>query len=282
MPPEQTPAPAEQRRARPAMGTLLDIAASAHDAHVLSRALEAAMAAVERVERLMSFHDAGSELSRLNREAAQAPVAVDPWTYAVVRRALRIAAASEGLFDVTVAPAMVRRGWLPAPASAAVDGATWRDIVLMPGHRIAFARPLWIDLGGIAKGFAVDVAIHALRQAGCAEALVNAGGDLRAFGGTLRPIHLRRPGGIVPIAQLRCGAVATSSPHVAAPERLAQPLGHIVDPRRDAEWVGNGGVMVAAPTCTVADALTKVAALAGPESVTVLARFGAQAYFDRA
>jgi thiamine biosynthesis lipoprotein len=152
--------------------------------------------------------------------------------------------------------------------------------VLMPGRRIAFARPLWMDLGGIAKGFAIDVAIQALRRAGCTEALVNAGGDLRAFGRTLHPIHLRRPEGLVPVAQLRCGAVATSSPHVAAPDRLAQPLGHIVDPRCDAEWVAGGSVMVAAPTCTIADALTKVAALAGPQSAALLARFGAQAYFD--
>jgi thiamine biosynthesis lipoprotein len=263
------------------MGTLLDISASAQDAQVLLRALEAAMVAVERVERLMSFHDAASELSRLNRDAAQGPVVVDPWTYAVVRRALRIAAASEGLFDVTVAPALVRRGWLPAPASAAVEGATWRDIGLLPGLRIVFARPLWIDLGGIAKGFAVDVAIHALRRGGCTEALVNAGGDLRAFGSTLRPIHLRRVDGVVPVAQLRCGAVATSSPHAAAPDRLAQPLGHIVDPRQDTEWMTGGSVMVAAPTCLVADALTKVAALAGPDSASVLARFGAQVHFDR-
>ena len=63
-----------------------------------------------------------------------------------------------------------------------------------------------LDLGGIAKGFAVDQAIHALRRGGCSEAIVNAGGDLRRFGRTPHPIYLRRGTGPVQVAVLRCGA----------------------------------------------------------------------------
>ncbi|MEO8004459.1 MAG: hypothetical protein ABI771_06110, partial [Betaproteobacteria bacterium] len=86
--------------------------------------------------------------------------------------------------------------------------------------------------------------------------------------------------GLVKVAELRCGAIATSAPHVEHPDRLAQPLGSIFDPRDNQAWKGNGAVMVAASSCVIADALTKVAALAGPSSAPLLARFGAKALWD--
>jgi FAD:protein FMN transferase len=265
---------------RPAMGTLLHVSASGTSAEVTEQALDAAIAAVERVDRLMSFHSPDSELSRLNREAARAPQAVDPWTYAVLRRALRISELSDGLFDISIAPMLVREGLLPQTSDSLPDQGTWRDISILPDSRVTFRRAMLIDLGGIAKGFAVDMAIHVLRGAGCTQASVNAGGDLRRFGAQSQTIHLRRAGGLVPAAQLRCGAVATSAPHLADENRLAQPLGHIVDPRAQKFWTGVGAVMVAARSCVMADALTKVAALAGPACEPLLARFGARAIWD--
>jgi thiamine biosynthesis lipoprotein len=236
--------------------------------------------AVERVDRLMSFHDPASQLSELNRNAALAPLRVDPWTYAVLVRAQRVAEASHGLFDITVAPAIIAQGLLPDPGMRTSEAGCWRDVVLLDEGRVWFTRPLLIDLGGIAKGFAVDRAIQELRASGCKDAIVNAGGDLRAFGDEPRPIHLRRSTGLVQVAELRVGAIATSSPHTDFPDRLAQPLGAIVRPHTGERWNAAGGVMVAARSCVMADALTKVAALAGPECRAVLARFGAQAYWD--
>ena len=137
-----------------------------------------------------------------------------------------------------------------------------------------------LDLGGIAKGFAVDQATHVLRRAGCSEGVVNAGGDLRRFGAKYYPLYLRRNSGLVQIAELRCGAVATSSPHANRTDRIAQPIGCIIDPRQQRAWRGMGSVMVAARSCIIADALTKVAALAGPACQSLLDRFGAQALWD--
>ena len=77
---------------RPAMGTLVHVSATGPDA---TRAVDAALDSVAQVDRLMSFHDPASELSMLNREAARAPCIVHPWTWAVLRRALRIAEASK-------------------------------------------------------------------------------------------------------------------------------------------------------------------------------------------
>lgn len=259
------------------MGTLLQVSAQGDDGARVEAAVEAALAAVAQVDALMSFHVADSDLSRLNREAAKRPQPVHPWTFAVLRRAQRISAASSGLFDITVAPLLVDAGLLPAPAAAPVAAGDWRDVHLEAGGRVRFSAPLWIDLGGIAKGFAVDVAIHCLRRGGCTQGSVNAGGDLRRFGPEPEIIHLRTAAGLVPAAELRCGAIATSAIPEPLEGRLAQPLGCIMDPRRRQAWDGEGAVMVAAATCTLADALTKVAALGGPAVQPVLDRYGASA-----
>ena len=264
---------------RPALGTLVHVCASGPGT-AAQRSVDAALATVERVERLMSFHDPESELSRLNREAGRTPQTVHPWTWAVLRRALCIAEASAGLFDITVAPLLVREGLLPGTADASLQCGNWRHIVLLPDCRVFLERPMLLDLGGIAKGFAVDRAIHELKRGGCTQAVVNAGGDLRRFGRISQPIHLRRRDGLVQVAELRCGAIATSAPHAAHTERLAQPLGSIFDPRTRRAWNASGAVMVAAPSCVIADALTKVAALAGPACGPLLARFGARALWD--
>jgi thiamine biosynthesis lipoprotein len=262
---------------RPAMGTLVHVSGCGP---AVERSIDAALAAVDRVDRLMSFHDPDSELSRVNRDAHRAPQAVHPWTWAVLRRALRIAGASAGLFDITVAPLLVRAGLLPGAVDETHRSGNWRHIILMPDGRVFFQQPLLLDLGGIAKGFAVDVAIHELRKGGCTQGAVNAGGDLRRFGPSSQPIHLRRRDGLVQVAELRSGAIATSVAHAGDNTRLAQPLGSIFDPRTQRPWHASGAVMVAAPSCIIADALTKVAALAGPACEPLVARFGARAFWD--
>ena len=262
------------------MGTFVHLATSGTDSATVEYAIEKAFDAIAQVERLMSFHDENSELSRLNRDAQRQPQAVHPWTYAVLKRALHISAASDGLFDISVAPLLVEAGLLPRTNDLVTAYGNWRSLKLLGDYRVFFEQPMLLDLGGIAKGFAVDQAIHALRRAGCNEGVVNAGGDLRRFGARHHPLYLRRSSGLVQVAELRCGAIATSSPHANIPDRIAQPIGCILDPKRQRAWDGKGSVMVAARTCMIADALTKVAALAGPACQTLLDRFGAQAMWD--
>src|SRR6266851_1934957 len=174
------------RRARPLLGTLVEITVGGSTPPRAAPAIEAAFAAVERVHRLMSFHEAASDVSRLNRCAAREPVAVDPWTFAVLRESLELSRISDGAFDVTVGSELVRWELLPPPGEAGPskgEGAgSWADLELLPLRRVRFRRPLIIDLGGIAQGFAVDRAIEPLRTAGMPWAVVNAGGDLRVFG----------------------------------------------------------------------------------------------------
>ncbi|SRR5579871_1328715 len=266
---------ASLRRARPLLGTLVEVAAAGPTAR-LPAATDAAFEAIATVGRLMSYHDPASELSRLNREAAQRPVAVSAPTRAVLEAALRLAAASAGAFDPCVAPALVRLGFLPGAADARA-AAGWRAIELLPGSRVRFHAPLALDLGGIAKGYAVDAACAALEREGVRDYLVNAGGDLR-IGAGVRDVHVRHPAEprrLVPFGRLAGAALATSARYFATDESGAHP---IIEPASGRPAAYAGSISVLAPSCLLADALTKVVAVQGGRAAAVLAAHGARAW----
>jgi thiamine biosynthesis lipoprotein len=279
-----SPSPAtEVRRARPLLGTLVEIRAAGPGGEVrLHAAIDAAFAAVERVQSLMSFHDPGSELSALNREAARRPLAVDARTYEVLAAALELSRRSQGAFDICVAPRLEEWGYLPAAAEPAAAGASWTDIELLDARRVRFHRPLRIDLGGIAKGYAVDRAVAALRAAGIESGLVNAGGDLRAFGAQPWSVVLRHPQSPAHSAhslELRDEALATSANYFSRRHHGAGEVSPLLDPHSGRPWLGAASVSVRAPDCLHADALTKVVLFAAPEvAEQTLAHYDAQAY----
>jgi len=254
------------RRARPLLGTYVEISVEGLDDARATHAIEQAFAEIAAVHRLMSFHEAGSDLDRLHRARVGDRVSVDARTHEVLTWSARMASASAGRFDPTVAAQQVARGLLPRPASAWSPhaDADWRDIELFDSHRVRLARPLWIDLGGIAKGYAVDRAVEVLVGAGARQTCVNAGGDLRIAGARAESIHVRTPAGIcaLPSVELANGALATSVG--TAGRGVARSARRIVS--------------VVAPLCVVADALTKVV-LAGDDAVSrrVLTLFAAQA-----
>lgn len=265
------------RRARPLLGTLVEIAADAPPA-VFTRAF----AAVEKVQALMSYHDPASELSRLNREASAGPVSVSAWTGEVLRAALDLAAETEGVFDPTVAPRLTALGFLPPTAGAPrADGrATWRDVELASRNRVRFRRPLRLELGGIAKGFAVDRAVEVLQKAGVAEGMVNAGGDLRVFGSVEWPVEIRHPGqpGLSAASVPVCNAaMATSAGYFARRRHAGKDVTALLDGRTRQPLDPDTSVSVMAPTALLADALTKVVFALGPASETLLQRHGASA-----
>jgi thiamine biosynthesis lipoprotein len=262
------------QRARPMLGTLVQMRVEGFSEGAALRAIESAFAEVAAVHRCMSFHESDSDLSHLHRTSAGTLVQVDARTHAVLACALDVAAVSAGLFDPTIAAQQVARGWLPRPDSAFSPDprANWRDIELLDQDCVRLHRPLWIDLGGIAKGYAVDRAVEILVQAGATQGCVNAGGDLRVFGPRAERIHLRSAAGYLPALELCDAAVAgsTGAAHVHGRTRAAAHAG--------------ASVGVVAPTCMIADALTKVVLAAGVSaSAAVLARFAAQACaFDTA
>jgi len=243
-------------RARPLLGTYVEICCE----HTSQSALQDAFVAVETVHRLMSFHAASSELTKLNRNAHRYAVAVHPWTWRVLHACQWFHRESDGLFDPTIAPQLVNAGSLPAPSNDSPDAdASFADVKFLDQRRVKFGRPLWIDLGGIAKGFAVDVAIATLRARGVRQATVNAGGDLRVIGSEPAEIWLRDPRDptkLVATGTLRNGACATSGNYFgeyAGAWRIVTKSTN-TKPRR-------ASVSVIAKRCLWADALTKVVAL---------------------
>lgn len=263
------PAGAAVIRARPLLGTIVAIRA---EGGASQAALDAAFAEIEAVHCAMSFHDAASEVSCLNREASRAPQRVGARLWRVLRAALALARASAGRFDPAIAGRLVESGHLPAPqdAPAPQEQACWRDVELLPQQRVRFLRPLWLDLGGIAKGYAVDRAVAVLRMHGVCAGAVNAGGDLRVFGEASKTIRVRdlcEPTRTHALLRLRDGAVATSAGYFSANARGSA----LVDPGGGARLGGDVSVSVCAPRAIWADALTKVV-LVDPDAATPLLR----------
>lgn len=264
------------RRARPLLGTLVEISVHSGVPHArLHAAIDAAFAEIEGVQQLMSCQHPQSELSRLNRAAHRGALPVHAHTFAVLARAVRFAQLSDGAFDPCVGGTLERLGLLPALVSATPPGACWADVELLEGQCVRFARPLRLDLSGIAKGYAVDLAVECLQQHGLESVMVNAGGDLRVAGPRGFEIGLRDPRSPAQIAQvlhLRHGALATSAAYTKVSSSL-------LDARSDRLYEDCASISVCAAHCMNADALTKVVLFAPPAlAETVLAHFDAVAF----
>lgn len=241
-----------ERRARPLLGTIVDIGVRCDAATAL---VDAAFAEIEVLQRCLSRFDAASDIARFNALPAGACLTPSAATLEVLRAAQALFIASAGLFD--------------ASAGTAPDGWVCRDGRLHKLH-----PKTQLDLGGIGKGFAVDRAVERLINDGAAAGWINAGGDLRVFGDLELPIALRdeSSGASRPFGGLADGAFATSRFGDGARSRLAGPS------RGGPSTRGNAHVSVAAPLCIWADALTKVVALSGDTSHPLLERHGALAW----
>ena len=266
------------RRAQPWLGTLVEIAIAdpLGDAE-LTACFDAAFEAVALVHRLMSFHDPASDVSRINRARPGEAVQVHAHTVDVLATALEVAQASGGIFDIACAPRLVDAGFLPAPDRVQANHAPGSaGLAVEEGLRVTKDRPLWIDLGGIAKGYAVDLAIDALLARGIRSACVNAGGDLRVLGA--HPVLIRDPHAPSDVArrvELRDGALATSANYFSGQRTAANSV--LLDGRDGRPCAGDFSVTVRA-RCMLADALTKVVAATQDVNHAALAHFDAAAF----
>ncbi len=266
-------------RAKPLLGTIVRIRVGGLPPDRAQEAISGAFGVVAEIHRLMSFHEAGSELSRLNTTAWRGPVRIGAHTRTVLEKALELAQISGGLFDPTIAPALAAKGLLPCPGEKIFDrAATWKDVVLEADGRVAFARPLWLDLGGIAKGYAVDCAVAHLEAYEPASLYVEAGGDLRLAGPEAELVRLAAPGSgdALPVLKIENAALASSG---SQPVNDALQSPHI-DTRTGAFCPTDRFVSVVAPRCIDADALTKVVMAAGPAAPAILARYQACAFLQ--
>ena len=255
---------------------------------VLHRALAAA---VEQVDQQMSPWKPDSDLSRLNRAAPEAWVALPPEMLTVLARALEVARQSGGAFDPTVGALVDAWGFgaaRGAPDAAAIRAATqamhrptYQNLELEPANgRARKHAPLQVDLCGIAKGYAVDRMIDVLKQHGVAHALAALDGELRALGGQAdgQPwavaLESPTPGqrsahGVLELQDL---AVATSGDYRHFVQVGTERLAHTMDARR-ATPVRNdvASVTVLTPDCMSADAWATALTVMPPDAALTFA-----------
>jgi thiamine biosynthesis lipoprotein len=272
------------RRAKPLLGTFVEIELAGAAKPEMNAAIDAAFDAVARVHRLMSFHERDSDVSRLNRDAYVGPVGVDAWTFEVLEAAVEMHQRSNGIFDVAVAPVLQALGLLPnlrgdapiAGAAQAFDAIELRD-----GQTVRFRHAdVRIDLGGIAKGFAVDRALGVLRGSGATSGLVNAGGDLAVFGPEPQIAHIRHPRdprGLVCSVEIVNEALASTARRFDPFRAVRAMDSAIIDPGNRKPARGIEGTTVRAHSCMIADALTKIVMIAGTEATGLLEHYHASA-----
>lgn len=270
------------RRNQPLLGTFVTISAYGEDRASLNSAISAAFDEFRRVDALMSVHRADSELTQLNARAAQTPVKVSPALFEVLAKAAAIAAGSGGAFDVTIRPLTDSWGFIwkdyRLPSEAELQQARRRvDFRLVQldatQQTVRFLRPdISIDLGGIAKGYAVDRAVEKLRACGVTIAMVKAGGDLRVIGAPpgkqaweVQLEDPRKRGQRVTIP-LHEAALSTSGNYENYFELHGRRYGHILDPRTGLPVQGVAACTVVALTCCESDAWATACFVTGPEA----------------
>ena len=240
-------------RCKPLLGTYVEISMTARrsDADLVALS-NRAFAAIQSIDQAMSFHRPTSELTYINRHAYRYACVLSPAMEEVLVQAAEISRQSDGLFDITVAPDLIAQGLLPDLGIRPDHRAAWDDVVVTKG-RVRFRKPLMIDLGGIAKGYAVDRAFS-LCEGECVDLTVNAGGDLRTKLWQKKPVLIRQNRRHTRLFQvdMRDTALATSASYY---ESGKNP---IIYPKTRQSMKHGRVVSMFAANCMMADALTKI------------------------
>ncbi len=264
------------------MGVPFRITLYAADEAAARRAADAAFERVEVLNSILSDYDPDSELSRLSHTSGRAvPVSGDLWR--VLELSQRVAEQSDGAFDITIGPLVNlwrrarRKQELPSTELITEMRARvgFRKLRLDPAARTAelLAPEMRLDVGGIAKGVAVDAALAVLTQQGITRALVAASGDIGASdappgqpGWKIEVAPIDAEG--APAAQtvlLRHSAVSTSGDTFQRVEIGGVRYSHIVDPRTGVGLTDHSLVTVLGPDCTTTDSWETTISLLGPE-----------------
>ena len=267
--------------------TKLTVVAAPGRHDVLVKASKAAEAALRRVEVRMSTHMADSEISCFNAAEPAQAVDISPETAEVLRASADLAKQTDGAFDVTCRPIIdlwkkaAEEDKLPADAelAAALALVGWDKIALREGAVEKLTMSGGVDLGGIAKGYGIDRAVAAMKDAGAIGGLVDVGGDVRCFGRrpkggkwvvAIRDPFSRNPRDVIRHLRLSQGAVCTSGNYERYREIEGTRYSHIVDPRTGRPVDAVPSVTVVAPTATVADAWATALIVLGREGLAML------------
>jgi FAD:protein FMN transferase len=294
--------------ARNAMATRFEIVLHGEREVALRAAGEEALEEIERLEGQLSLFRETSEIAHVNAHAAAGPVRVSPPVFELLRRAQALTLATDGAFDITVAPLMRCWGFLRGAGRVpdAAEQANARERVGMnrvelheADSTVRFARPgIMLDLGAIGKGYAVDRAVEVLREAGVGSALIH-GGTSTAYGLGTPPgvpawsVALPRPEfgprfmtpgatatpdqpeAVLATVGLRDESLSVSAVWGRSFEAGGRVYGHVMDPRLGAPVQGAVMTAVVAPSATDTDALSTALLVLGAAGAERVAALGA-------
>lgn len=267
------------KREEAIMGTAITVELWSESRTAGDSAIAAVMAEMHRIDRAMSPHKPDSELSRINRDAASAPVSISAEMARLLERANDFATLSGGAFDITYAAVgqLYDYRLRTRPSEAALAHARtlvgYRGLILdMAARTVRFEREgMRIDLGGFAKGHAVDNAAQILRHRGIRHAIVSAGGDSRVIGDRRgRPWTIgirdpRRPGEMSALLPLEDTSISTSGDYERYFEADGERFHHLIDPATGRSPRSVHSVTVLAEDGLTTEALSKCVFVLGVE-----------------
>jgi len=271
-----------------AMGTYVNVTLVTSDSAASAPDAAAAHQAIRLVDSLMSNWSTTSEVARINRVADSVTTRVQPLVADVIARSLRVWRGSDHTFDITIEPLVRAWGFIGGPRRVPTDEEARAAWALVGAGDVAFdsaagtihfaRRGMRIDLGGIAKGYAVDQAMRALRARGVSAALVDASGNMMSLGHPPASDHwrigLRDPRDRVPYFArmwLDGDAISTSANYEQFVTKDGKRYGHILDPRTGQPASGLLAVTVVAPDATTSDSWDTPLYVLGLEAAKALA-----------
>jgi len=268
---------------REVMGTFAQITIAAKNKQQAADFFAQGFGQFEKVQRLMNDRDPNSELSRLGADAVGKPVSVSPELFDVLQASVHYSQMTDGAFDITVGPLTQlwrktqQTGQLPCDErlAEAKEKIGYQKIQLDPlAKTIQLEQDgMKLDLGGIAKGYAVDMAIQTLRQNGVSSGMVDLGGNIRCFGagpgrGGAWLIGVQDPRNdekIILTLRLNDMAAATSGDYRRVAVVNGKPYSHIINPKTAQSVSELSGVTVIAASAMQADALSTAVSVLGKE-----------------
>ncbi|HWP13348.1 MAG TPA: FAD:protein FMN transferase [Ramlibacter sp.] len=279
--------PIRLRESRPLMGTLVDIAAVAHDPEQLKAAQAAAFTRMRRLVDMMSHYEPTSRVAAINLAAGLQPVPIEPELMQVLAMARDVSQRSSGAFDVTIGSVGrwhfdAQHPQMPPPGyiAAHLTDVGWRNLVLdgRAGTAYLTKRGMRIDLGGIAKLYILEAGLNTMRQHGIANALINGGGDVVAMSdASMRPWRVgirdpRRPDALLAALDVREGFVASSGDYERFFVRGGRRYHHVLDPKTGYPTRGAHGVTLIGSDLASVNGLGAAAMVLDPPAARELVR----------
>ncbi|KIA96157.1 thiamine biosynthesis protein ApbE [Pedobacter kyungheensis] len=265
------------------MGNRFEFTAVAGDENEGNEAIDAAIAEVSRIERLLTTFDESSQTCQINRAAGTAPIRVDQEVIALIQRAQKISEITDGAFDISYG-SIDKRLWnfdqqmtsLPdkATALASVALIDYRNVELdeQASTVLLKNKGMRIGFGGIGKGYAADRAKQVMQQQGIASGIVNAAGDLITWGvqpngkpwtvGIADPSQTNQPFSALQISNM---AIATSGNYEKFATIGGKRYSHTIDPKTGLPVSGVKSVSIICPSAELADALATPVVVMGAQ-----------------